>query len=123
MPLVFVIARDWALRTSVRAELRERGVDALGIDSPDDVGKAIASNQMPAVIVLEGTADLASNSSIQELVFRVPTVLIASRTERIPLVSSEERGRRLHGTVLYRPVRVGEIVFRVLELLQKHHTA
>jgi len=28
MPVVFVIATDWKLRTAVRAELRERGIDA-----------------------------------------------------------------------------------------------
>jgi hypothetical protein len=123
MPLVFVIARDWTLRTSVRAELRERGIDALGMDSPDDVGKAIASNHMPAVVVLEVTAGLASSPSILKLISSVPTVLIASRTERIPAGLGEEGMPPLYGALLYRPVRVQEIVSRVLDLLQEHHAA
>src|ERR1700730_13194111 len=40
MAIVFVIARDWTLRTPVRAELRELGIDALGMESPEDVGRA-----------------------------------------------------------------------------------
>ena len=40
---------------------------------------------------------------------RVPTVLIASRTETVPLPPV--------AAVFYRPVRVGEIVPKVLELL------
>jgi hypothetical protein len=123
MPLVFVIASDWTLRTAVRAELRERGIDALGMDSPDDSGKAIASNQLPCVVVLEATAQLASNPGIRDLVSKVPTVLIASRTERIPLVRGEEASKPLQGAVLYRPVRVADIVSRVLSLLQKGHAA
>lgn len=33
MIVVFVIASDWTMRTAVRAELRELGIDALGMDS------------------------------------------------------------------------------------------
>jgi hypothetical protein len=36
MPVVLVIATNWKLRAAVRAELRERGIDALEIDSPED---------------------------------------------------------------------------------------
>ena len=41
MPTVFVIAQDWQLRTSVRAELREQGVEALGMERVDDAAQAI----------------------------------------------------------------------------------
>jgi hypothetical protein len=121
MPLVFIIARDWILRTSVRAELREQGIDALGMDSPDDVGRAIASRQTPAVVVLEGTAEFVSHPGIQSLIHRLPTVLIASRTERIPLRTREGSTAQL--AVLYRPVRVGDVVSRVMSLLQKGQAA
>jgi hypothetical protein len=43
MPVVYVIASDWKMRTAVRAELHEMGVEGLGMDSADDVGRAIAS--------------------------------------------------------------------------------
>ena len=111
MPTVFVIARDWTLRTGVRAELRERGVDALGMEFVDDAGPAIAAGQMPAVIVLEATTEIAGNHIIETLVRRVPTILIASRSESVPLPPVD--------TVLYRPVRIREVVARVNELLRR----
>jgi DNA-binding response OmpR family regulator len=115
MPVVFVIATDWTLRAAVRAELREAGIDALGMDSPDDAGRALASNQLPAAIVLEATAELAGNAAIQNLVKRVPTILIASRTETVPLPAV--------AAVLYRPVRIGDIVAKVRGLLARGHAA
>jgi len=113
MPTVFVIARDWTLRTSVRAELRERGVDALGMESADDAGRAVAGGQVPAVVVMEATPEIAGDPAIRRLVERVPTIVIASRTESVKLPPVD--------TVLYRPVRIGEIVARVEELLRRGH--
>jgi DNA-binding response OmpR family regulator len=115
MPVVFVIARDWNLRTGVRAELRERGVEALGMDVPADAGRAIASGQLPAVVVLEAIPELAGDPGLRKLVESVPTILIASRTETVPLPPVD--------TVFYRPVRVGEIVARVHELIAHGHAA
>ena len=115
MPVVFVIARDWNLRASVRAELRERGVEALGMDAPADAGRAVASGQLPAVVVLEAIPELAGDPGVRKLVENVPTILIASRTETVPLPPVD--------TVFYRPVRVGEIVARVHELTSRGHSA
>ena len=115
MPIVFVIARDWTLRTSVRAELRERGIDALGMESGDEAGRFIAAGQMPAVVVMEAIPEVAANPAIQQLVGSVPTIVIASRTETVPLPPVD--------TVLYRPVRIGDIVARVQELLRRGHAA
>lgn len=115
MPAVFVIAHDWTLRTSVRAELRERGVEALGMEAADEAGRAIAAGQMPAVVVLEAIAEIADDPAIRQLVEHIPTILIASRTETVPLPPVD--------TVLYRPVRIGEIVARVEELLRRGHRA
>ena len=110
MSVVFIIARDWTLRAGLRAELRERGIDALGMDSAEDAGRAFAEGQMPAIVVLEATAEFAGDPAIQSLVRRVPTVLIASRTETVPLPPA--------AAVFYRPVSIGEIVDRILELLK-----
>jgi DNA-binding response OmpR family regulator len=115
MPVVFVIARDWTLRTSVRADLRELGIEALGMENADDAGLALASGQMPSVIVLEATAGVADNLTIQKLVQSIPAILIASRTETLPLPPA--------AAVFYRPVRIGEIVARVRELLQRGYAA
>jgi len=127
MPSVFVVAHDWTLRTAVRAELRERGVEALGMDSAEDAGWTIANGQTPAALVVEGTADFVSNPAIQNLMCRVPTILIASRTEKIPLppaVSGESSSPgQYRGVVVYRPVQVGEIVARVLDFLRRGQAA
>jgi len=115
MQIAFVIALDWTLRTTVRAELRETGIKALGMQTTGEVGRALAAGEMPSAIGLEATAPLASDPAIQRLVQRVPTVLIASRTETVvmPPVAA----------VFYRPVRIGEIVARVRELLQQARPA
>ncbi len=115
MPVVFVLASDWTLRSSIRAELRELGIEAVGMETADDVGRAIAAGEMPAVVVVEGTAPLASHPAIQNLVRTVRTVLIASRTETIPLPPVTR--------IFYRPVRIGEIVTAVQELLQGRQRA
>jgi hypothetical protein len=115
MPVVFVIATDWKLRAAVRAELRERGIDALGIDSAEDIGRALAGGAVPAVVVLEANAELAGDPAIQGLVARVLTVLVASRTETVALPRV--------AAVFYRPVRIGEIVEKVNELLARGQAA
>lgn len=111
MAAVFVIAHDWTLRTAVRAELRELGVEALGIKSAEDVGRTLAAGGMPAAVVLEATTDLAGDPAVRKLVGRVPTIIIASRTESLPLPGV--------ASVFYRPVRIAEIVTRVREILQQ----
>jgi DNA-binding response OmpR family regulator len=115
MPVVFVIAKDWKLRAAVRAELRERGIDALGMDSAEDAGRALAGGTMPAVVVLEANAELAGDVAVQSLVGRVPTILVASRTETVALPRV--------AAVFYRPVRIEEIVAKVSELLERGDVA
>lgn len=115
MPIVFIIARDWTLRTSVRAELREAGIDALGMDSPSDAGKALAAGELPSAIVVEAVTGLADDPRIASLVERIPAVLIASRVETVALPPV--------AAVLYRPARIGEIVAKVTDLLRKGHAA
>lgn len=129
MPSVFVLAHDWTLRTAVRAELRERGIEALGMDSAEDAGRVIAGGQTPSALVLEGAAEFVANPAIRNLMSRVPTVLIASRTEKIPPPSGDfgetatESKGQFRGVLLYRPVQVGEIVARVLDLLRRGQAA
>lgn len=112
MPTVFVIARDWTLRAGVRAELRDQGINALGMDSLDQAGQMIATGEMPAALVIEAIPEITGHPAAQRLVERVPTILIASRTETAPLPVA---------TVLYRPIRIGEIVGRVQELVRRGH--
>ena len=122
MPVVFVIAEEWKLRAGVRAELRERGIKALGMETTDDAGRAIAAGEVPSAIVLDANvldsnvldANAAPTSAapLRTVLRRVPTVLIASRT-----TSNAPTRDELLGKVLFRPVQVSEIVAAVLELL------
>ena len=112
MPVAFIIAPDWTLRTALRAELRESGIDALGMDSPNDVAYARASAQIPNVVVVEATPELLDDLRIQSLLRRVPAILIASRTLNVPLPPT--------AAVLYRPVRIADIVASVNDLLARH---
>jgi hypothetical protein len=121
MAIVFVIARDWTLRTAVRAELRELGIEALGMESAEDVGHALAAGEMPAAVVLEGAAEIADDPAVQKLIERVPTVLIASRTETLLQLLSRPEGAAggpKLAAIFYRPVRISEIVARVRKLLE-----
>jgi len=108
MPVVYVIGEDWTLRAGVRAELRERGVDALGMETAADAGNALAAGEMPSAIVLDVGA--AIDPAIQTLVSRIPTIVIASRTTTFSPGSAAK--------VFFRPVQIREIVTSVLELLK-----
>lgn len=118
MPVVFVIAEEWRLRAAVRAELRERGIKALGMETLDDAGRVIAAGEAPSVIVLDAAALNANASAtsaapLRTLLRHVPTVLIASRT-----ISNAPALDGLFRKVLFRPVQVSEIVAAVLDLLK-----
>ncbi len=109
MPVVFVIAEEWMLRAGIRAELRERGIQALGMENADEVGRALASSEVPAAVVLDQNASAASDPAVLQLTRRVPTVLIASRT-----LPSERAATR----VLLRPVQIKDVVAAVTDLLR-----
>ena len=110
MPVVFVIGEDWKLRAGVRAELRERSIHALGIETAADAARAIASGESPTAIVLDVDAKAASEPAIQSLASRVPTIVIASRTTTVALGSAAK--------IFFRPVQIREIVAAVIELLK-----
>jgi hypothetical protein len=115
MSIVFILAHDWTLRAGLRAQLREQGIEALGMESNDDAGKALAAGQLPSVLVLEATADLSEEAAIQSLAGRVPTILIASRTETVELPPV--------AAVLYRPVTIGQIAEEVQKIVRGGHLA
>ena len=112
MPVVYVIGEDWTLRAGVRAELRERGVEALGMETVADVGAALAADQTPSAIVLDANSKAAWDPAIQELTARVPAVVVASRTSTLCLGSAAK--------TLFRPVQIREIVAAVFEVLKGH---
>jgi len=110
MPTVFIISPDWNLRALVRAELREAGVEALGMESADDAARELAAGRQPSVVVLDG--ELAP-AGLHNLARSVPVVIVASRVEPSrPLPSAV--------AVLYRPVSVKDVVAQVHLALQGH---
>jgi DNA-binding response OmpR family regulator len=111
MPTVFVVSRDSTLRTAVRAELREAGVQALGLETADDVGKELARGVLPSVVVIDAS-ELATPSAREELANlaqRVAVLVVDSRTTPSGGLAGAE--------FLRRPLRVQDIVARVLARL------
>jgi len=111
MPVVFVVSRDWTLRAAVRAELREAGVDALGLETADDIGKTLAGGVAPSLVVVDA-AELEAQSAreaLGNLARTVAVLVVDSRVAPAPEFPGAER--------LQRPVSVGEIVARVLARL------
>ncbi len=117
MPTVFVISKDWTLRVAVRAELRHLGVEALGMESVDDLARAVAQGKMPSAVVLDASGEgallsaPAAQAALANLAKRVPLVVVASRAEPAPPIEGA-------AALVYRPVQVGEIVARVQRLLE-----
>ena len=108
MPTVFVVSRDWTLRTAVRAELQEHGVDALGLETADDIGKQLGRGIVPGVVVIDG-AELEHELPRQEianLAQQVTILIVDSRVTPAPPIPGTER--------LERPISVGDVVKRVL---------
>lgn len=113
MATVFVIGEDWSFRATVRAELRELGIEALGMETVDDAAQRLARGTVPAAVVLDASARDASSPSVALLAKRVPVLLVASRMEPAPEWKEA-------AAVLWRPVRVGDVVARVKQLLEGH---
>jgi len=108
---VIVISHDWSLRGAVRAELRERNIDALGFEKIDDLARMIAGGTAPSMVILDAAeiGDAATRESLENLAVRVPLLVIDSRTEPGPAVPGAER--------IYRPVRIGDMVDRVVAII------
>jgi hypothetical protein len=111
MPVVFIVSGEWDLRGAVRAQLREAGIEALGMESVEDMARMIAGGIAPALVVLDG-AQLRgpeTREALQNLSSRLPLLVIDSRLNPAPPLPNAR-------TIL-RPVQVKEIVARVLEML------
>ena len=111
MPVVFIVSGEWDLRGAVRAELREAGVDALGLETTEDMARMIAGGIAPALVVLDG-AELhkaETRQALQNLSSRVPILVVDSRLNPAPPLPGAQ--------TMLRPVQVKEIVARVLTML------
>ena len=108
MPVVFVISSDCTLRTMVRAELREAGIMALGMQETGDLEEVLIRGIVPSSIVLDGVEleDPKAQNTLGTLAQNVAVLVVDSaiRPAR-PLAGTE---------VLHRPVQVRDVVSRVL---------
>lgn len=112
MPPVFVISRDWDLRGAVRAELRQAGIDARGMETVDDLGAAIAAGTVPSVVVVDG-AELqnpVARAALENIAGQVAVLVVDSRVSPAPPLPGSQ--------LMQRPVQVKEIVGRVLAMLR-----
>lgn len=111
MPVVLIVSGEWDLRGAVRAELREAGIDALGLETVDEMGRMIARGVAPSLIVVDGAelCETKTRAAIENVSSRVPVLVIDSRLNPAPELAGAETMRR--------PVSVREIVSRVLEML------
>jgi hypothetical protein len=111
MPVVFVISPDWTLRTMVRAELREAGIMALGMEATSDLEKDLRPGVAPSVIVLDGIelVDAAVRKMLEALAQDVAVLVLDSAiTPALTFPCTE---------VLRRPVQVRDVVSRVFARL------
>jgi len=108
MPLIAVISREWDLRGAVRAELRNAGVTAYGLETVDDLGRLIASGIIPNAIVVDGTQlhDAIVRDAIATLAALHPVLVVDSHVHPAPRIQGAQ--------LLSRPVQVRTIVDWVL---------
>jgi hypothetical protein len=111
MPVVFIVSGDWDLRGTVRAELREAGIEALGLETVEDMVRVIAGGITPSLVVLDG-AQLHNpeiRQALENLSSRVPLLVVDSRLDPAPPLPG--------ATTMLRPVQIKEIVGRILAML------
>ncbi len=106
--MVFIVARDWPLRALLRAELRQRGIEALGMQTAAEVGTRIASGMVPSAVVLEAAEEL--EPGLELLARRLPVVVVASASNR-------DVWPKKAAVVLRKPLRIGEVAGAVIQLL------
>lgn len=109
MPTVLVIGKDWKLRSLVRAELREHGVEALGLETPEEAVQAVAAGARPSAVVFDATSESGSLAALSFAARSVPVLVVTSPGMPAPEWAA---------AVLAKPVQVGEIVARVESLLK-----
>jgi len=111
MPVVFLVSGEWELRGAVRAELREAGVQALGMQTVDDMAQTIAGGVVPALVVVDGSClqKPQTRQALQSAARRLPLLIIDSRLYPTPPLPGAQ--------IIRRPVQVKEIVARVLSML------
>src|SRR5579863_9457727 len=96
MPVVFIVSSEWDLRGAVRAELREAGVEALGMESVEDMARVIAGGVTPSLVVLDSAQleNAEMRPVLENLSSRVPVLVVASRLTPVPSLPGATTIRR-----------------------------
>jgi hypothetical protein len=94
-----------------RAELREANIEALGMQGMRDMADALTQGVEPSSILVDGMElkDATARRVLKDLARTVPILIVDSRTEPAPDLPGAE--------ILWRPLRVQDVVSRVLEKL------
>ncbi len=110
--VVFIIGRDWKFRALLRAELLEKGLEAMGLESLDEAGQLVASGTLPHLTVFDMT-DYDAGRDLGRL-------LALGKSGRLLLLVSlgTKLPQELSGvTTLSRPITVGTIVEKICRRL------
>ncbi len=110
--IVFIIGRDWKFRALLRAELMEKGFEAMGFESLDEAGQLLASGTLPRLTVFDMTDYDAARDLAGLLAF--------SKSGRLLLLVSP--GMMLPqelcpAMTITRPVAIGTIVGEITRCL------
>lgn len=118
MPQICIVGRDWKFRALVRAELREQGYEALGMETLDEVGQSLACGEVsPAALVfdLSESDDPDRDIDTLRLLARALPVLLIASHSNAPALATAPEGI----TLLFRPLAIADVVNRIHTLLAK----
>ncbi|MBI2956104.1 MAG: hypothetical protein HYY26_02205 [Acidobacteria bacterium] len=109
MKTVLVVGRDWQFRSLLRAQLREEGYAALGLETLTDAEEEIRRPDEVAAVVFDTTGAAAEElqTALPRLAARLPVVVVAGAQEEVPAAAR----------VLRRPVAIGEVAAALRDLL------
>lgn len=110
--IVFIIGRDWKFRALLRAELLEKGLEAMGFESLDEAGQLVGSGTLPHLTVFDVT-DYDAGRDLDRL-------LALGKSGRLLLLVSP--GTKLPqelsvAATLSRPVTIGTVVEEITRCL------
>jgi len=110
--IVFIVGRDWKFRALLRAELVEKGFEAMGLESLDEAGRLLASGTLPRLTVFDMTDfDAARN---------LARLLALAKSGRLLLLISPGMAlpqELCAATTMARPVAIGPIVEEITRCL------
>ena len=107
-PVVWIIERDHWVRATLRAELIERGFDAVGFESPHDAVAALAipAEGHPVVVVVDLASQQTEPSALAAFL-RAGSRLVGCGSS--VKLSGAEAGDITWSAMLRRPVSLGTI--------------